>query len=252
MVKKSNTPIIFAVMVLIVGSLACSSAKPSPKPTETPIPATTTATELPTSTPLPTATPDMAATQAYDDLFEQVKEYNVKGYIPSLDGSYTTLGDFSESWAQMNWYQWWTEDRTVSNFVYSGHFSWSTASPTPEISGCGIVFAIQPNDDHYAVFLDKSRILFLHAVSTSQYSHEVGKTRGSGRVNISSPYDADFSLVVKSNHSYVYVDKAFIGEYTLSADSVMEGKIGYTLYSGTNKDYGTKCEITESRLWTFK
>jgi hypothetical protein len=252
MIKKCHNPIILAVMVLIAVSLACSSVNPAPKTTETVIPGTAIATEVPTSTPLPTATPNVAATQAYDDLYEQVKVYNDKGYISTLDGSYTPLDDFSESWAQMNWYQWWTDDRTVSNFVYSGHFSWSTASPTPEISGCGIVFGIQPNKDHYAVFLDKSRILFLHAVSTSRYSNEVGKTRGTGRVNIGSPYDADFSLVVNGNHSYIYVDKAFVGEYTLSADSIMQGNIGYTLYSGTNKDYGTKCEITDSRLWTFK
>jgi hypothetical protein len=32
----------------------------------------------------------------------------------------------------------------------------------------------------------------------------------------------------------------------------MEGPMGFTLFSGTNKDYGTKCEITNSTLWTFK
>jgi len=35
-------------------------------------------------------------------------------------------------------------------------------------------------------------------------------------------------------------------------DSNMDGKFGYTLLSGTNKDYGTKCEITNGRLWVFK
>jgi hypothetical protein len=71
-------------------------------------------------------------------------------------------------------------------------------------------------------------------------------------VNITSPYEADFSLVLNDNHVYVYVDKAFVSEYTLSVDSNMQGWFGYTLLSGTNKDYGTKCEITNGRLWTLK
>jgi hypothetical protein len=254
--KEYRFPSLLFSMILIVSVLtSCSPAKPAPTPTATLVPpptATATATKRPTSTPRPTATPNLAKTQAYNDLYDQLKVYKDAGNISTLDGEYATLEDFNENWAQMNWYQWWTQNRYVTNFVFNGHFSWSTASETPELSGCGIVFDIQPNYDHYAVFLDKARILFLHAVSTSQYSHEVGKTRGTGRVNISSPYNADFTLIVNSYHAYIYVDNKFVGEYTLSTDSKFNGQIGYSLNSGTNKDYGTKCEITDARLWTFK
>ena len=250
--KKRYSPFILAGMILIVVSLACRSATTTPKPTETLIPATMTATGSPTSKPRPTDTPNIAATQAYEDLYEQLKVYKDKGYIPNLEGSYILLNNFSKSWVHINWYEWWTQDRLITNFVFNGHFSWSTASATPEISGCGIAFGIQSNHDNYAVFLDKSRILFQHKVSTSKNAYEVGKTRGTGRVNISSPYNADFSLIVNGYHAYVYVDKAFIGEYTLSTDSIMYGKFGYSVLSGTNKDYGTKCKITNGRLWTFK
>jgi hypothetical protein len=196
MLKIHNNPVILAVLLLgIVLTVSCGTAKPAPKPvapTATLIPPTVIATKRPTSTPRPTATPNIAATQAYNDFFEQVKEYNNKGYVSTLQGDYSVLDDFTESWAQLGWYRWWPQDKSIGNFVYSGHFSWEAASQTPDITGCGIVFAIQPNNDHYAAFLDKSRILFLHALSTSKYSNEVGKTRGTGRVNISSPYNADF------------------------------------------------------------
>ena len=232
--------------------LACGAIQPIPAtalPTETPLPST--ATPVPTATLEPSPTPDAAATQAYDDFYAQVKEYHDKGYFTSLDGSQTLLDDFSENWPQIGWYQWWPSDVVVTNFVYSGHFQWSVASQTPEVSGCGIAFGIQDDGSNYTFFLDKSRILAERYIASSNSSRAIGKTRGSGRVNISSPYEADFSLVLNANHVYVYVDKAFVGEYTLSVDSNMKGQFGYTLLSGTNKDYGTKCEITNGRLWTL-
>jgi hypothetical protein len=258
MIKNPLSRIRLAVLVLGLALLACSAVQTAP-PTAVPtiqLPPTAillpTETLVPTSTPRPSATPDEAATQAYEDFYAQVKEYNDKGYFSSLEGSQTLLDDFSESWPQIGWYQWWPTELVVTNFVYSGHFKWSVASQTPEVSGCGIAFAIQDDGSNYTFFLDKSRILGLQYIGGSNNTKAIGKTRGSGRVNITKPYEADFSMVLNDNHVYVYVDKAFIGEYTLSVDSNMDGKFGYTLLSGTNKDYGTKCEITNGRLWVFK
>ena len=86
-----------------------------------------------------------------------------------------------------------------------------------------------------------------------QNAYEVGKTSGTGRVDIESdPAEADFSLVVSGNIAYVYVNKEFIGEYTFSEDFQMDGKLAYSLLSGTNKDYGTKCDMTNVQLWQLK
>jgi hypothetical protein len=50
-------------------------------------------------------------------------------------------------------------------------------------------------------------------------------------------------------YSYVLVDGELIGEYTLSQSRPLEGNVGLTLLSGTNKDYGTRCEMTNLHLW---
>ncbi|GAB4504577.1 MAG: hypothetical protein Fur0043_15710 [Anaerolineales bacterium] len=112
-----------------------------------------------------------------------------------------------------------------------------------------MVFGIQDNDDHYAAFLDKSRILFLMSRGPSVYL--VGKTRGSGRVNFGNPAEADFAIAVKGQKAYVSVD-GDVTEYTLSVDQPSSGRFGLTLLSGTNSGYGTRCEMTDLILWTPK
>ena len=54
-----------------------------------------------------------------------------------------------------------------------------------------------------------------------------------------------------NNHAYVYVDDKFIGEYTLSQDKILKGIFGYGIISGTNRDFGTRCEITNARVWSL-
>ncbi len=253
MLKTPFAPILSASLALILISLACGSAAPTPTPTSTPVPATATATKKPTPTPRPTATPNFAATQEYKDFYSQVKGYYDKGQLASTNGTYKALDDFSESWPQIDWYQYWPAHDAISDFLFSAHFRWSAASQTPDVSGCGLVFAYQQNGDHYAVFLDRSRVLVVHAdVSKDNRSYEVGKTRGTGRVSFGNPAEADFALAVNSYHAFVYVNKELIGEYTLSVDSVMKGELYYTLLSGTNKDYGTRCEMTHVRLWIIQ
>jgi len=40
-----------------------------------------------------------------------------------------------------------------------------------------------------------------------------------------------------------------VGEYTLAKSKILRGDVGLSLLSGTNKDFGTRCEMTEIRLW---
>lgn len=235
--------------IFLLLTVGCSTFAPQPTATATNTPLPPTATKRPTSTPRPTATPNVAATQQYEAFYSMLQDFAEKGYVATTDGETQTFKPFKEEWAQRNWYQWWPETTVDSDFVFSGHFKWATAGSTSEDSGCGIIFGIQENDDHYAVFLDKSRILFLMARGT--YAYNVGKTRGSGRVTYTPPAEADFVVAVKGQTAYVSVD-GDVTEYTLSKDQTTRGDFGLTLLSGTNKDYGTRCEITDMILWTAK
>jgi hypothetical protein len=132
----------------------------------------------------------------------------------------------------------------------SAHLKWSSAYKSPDISGCGFVFGEQENGDHYAVFLDRSRVYF---VQTDQYYYPIGTTRGNGVVNFGNPFDkpveADFTVVVNDAYAYVLVDTELVGEYTLAQSRAPRGQLGLALLSGTNKDFGTRCEMTNLHAW---
>lgn len=256
-------PLVHFFLALVLVSLACSSATPEPQPTSTPQPtdtpaptatktATPTNTPRPSPTPRPTKTPNLAATQKYEGFNAETQKYFELGYLKSNEGKIEEIDDFYYEWAQLNWYSWWPLGRNVSDFYLSAHFAWESAYRNADDSGCGIVFAIQPNKEHYSVFLDRTKIVFLDADSRYAYSRTVGKTRGTGRVKFDMPAEADFTLIVKGAYAYVLVDGELIGEYTLSQSRNLKGDIGLSILSGTNKDYGTKCEMTNIRLWTPK
>lgn len=239
---------------------ACAPQK-LPDATSTSVPARTivptatdqltpTKTMVPTNTPRPTATPNLAATQKYDGFNREIQSYYDSGYVARTNGDIEEFDDFAVEWAQLGWYQWYPLGREVSKFAMTAHFKWTSASKNADESGCGFAFDIQPDNGHYAVFLDRSKIIFLDADSSyGSYARSVGKTSGSGRVKFDNPAEADFTLIVNGIDAYVLVNNELIGKYTLSKSRVLQGDVGLTVLSGTNKDYGTRCEMTDIHLF---
>jgi hypothetical protein len=248
MIKRKALLVI--CLMFMMGCSMFGMGAPTATPTQTTVPFTPTKTLRPTSTPRPTATPNISQTKSYDDIFSDVEKFKDEGLISSTKGEYSALDDFSETMAQRGWLQYWNYNFIVKNFVYKAHVSWSTAGETNETSGCGIVFAVNKKgegNNYYGVVLDKTRIFF--SSTYGGYYYDMGKSRGTGKVSFGNPAEADLTLLVYDYKANVYVDDEFIGEYTLSKDRELEGKFGYGIISGTNKDYGTRCTITESRMW---
>lgn len=255
--KHTLSKLSFIMLLLLLLSSACSTfAPPVPTSTSTPQPTATetavpTKTPRPTSTPKPTITPNLAATQHMGDMQAEAQSYFDQGYLATADGKFMEYDDFKEEWAQLGWYSWWTLDQNAKDFYMSAHFKWTSAYRSADLSGCGFAFAIQEDNDHYAVFLDRSKVYF---VETAEYYRPFSPTRGTGRVDFGNPFDkpveADFTLIVKGTTAYVLVDGELLGEYTLAQSKNLRGGLGLTLLSGTNKDFGTRCEMTNIRVWT--
>jgi hypothetical protein len=207
-----------------------------------------------TRTPRPTRTPNLQATQEIEEWNAEVQAYFDAGYLPTSKGKLLRYVDFTAEWAQLNWYK---PSRTfnikVGNFLMSGHFKWLSAYRQADTSGCGFLFGVQQDDDHYGVILDRSKILFIDMDYSYGYYRPMGTTRGTGRVNFGNPFDhpmeADFSLIVKDTYAYVFVNKELVGEYTLARSRSTYGYLGLAVLSGTNKDFGTRCEFTNLRVW---
>ena len=252
MERKNPNPILSSLLLLILVSLACGTTSPTPTSTIEPTATSTavpTKTPRPSPTPRPTQTPNLAATQRTEELKDEVQAYLDKGYLTTTDGRFIELEDFSYDWAQLGWYNWLPLGESASDFVLSGHFKWDSAFKNSDISGCGFIFSLQENNDHYAVFLDRSKVFFLITDRARGFSKPVTPTRGTGRVKFDYPAEADFTLIVKGPYAYVLVDGAVVGEYTLAQSRPLFGNLGLTVLSGTNRDYGTRCEMTNLHLW---
>lgn len=252
-----KTSILLLLIVLISACVpqkmpnATATSLPTSKvvPTSTDLP-TPSMNLVPTNTPRPTATPNLAATQKYEGFNQEIQSYYDVGYVAHTNSNIEEFDDFSVAWAQLGWYQWYPLGKDVLNFSLSAHFKWMSASKTADASGCGFVFAIQPDNGHYAVFLDRNKVIFLDGDSSyGSYARSVGKTSGSGRVKFNNPAEADFTLIVNGIDAYVLVNNELIGKYTLSKSRVLQGDVGLTVLSGTNKDYGTRCEMTNIHLF---
>lgn len=221
---------------------------PTVQPTETPKP---TETPLPTQTPKPTSTPNIAATQKYDDFYSLLEQIKNDGYISTTDGKTIELDPFKEDMAQIGWLRYWpieSADPIYSDFVFKAKFNWSSAATNPDSSGCGFVFGIQDNGDYYAVYLTNKNITF--ALKRGSNLYRVGKTSGTGVYAFDNPAEAEFVVAVHDQKAYVLVD-GVPTLYRLSADQTTNGYIGNSVLSGTNSDYGTRCEATEMLLWTM-
>jgi hypothetical protein len=268
MPRKPTTTLLFTTLCLILILCSCSAPTLSATPTSAPAPTATLAvtatnTRPPSFTPLPTRTPYLtgtaqaiiAKTEAQIDFEKRIEEterYYDLGYLNTTSGTYRKYTDFNEEWAQLGWYYWWPRNDIATNFYMSAHFKWSSAYRSADVSGCGFIFGLQENSDHYAVFLDRSVIEFLSA-GADVYASRLGTTRGTGRVDFNNPADepveADFTLIVKDAYAYVLVNGDVVGEYTLAQSRPYKGWLGLTLLSGTNRDFGTRCEMTNIYAW---
>lgn len=241
--------------VIVIASLACGTTPapatntPAPTETDTAVP-TRTATPSPTATLRPTRTPNLAATARAEELQNEVASYLERGYISTDQGRFRELDDYVNEWAQLGWYNWLPIGRTEGDFFLSAHFAWTSAIESSNTAGCGFIFSLQENGDHYAVFLDRSIVFFLITDRSRGFSRPVSPIRGSGRVDFDYPAEAAFTLSVKGNTAYILVDDNFVGQYGLARSRPIAGDLGLTVLSGTNRDFGTRCEMTNLHLWT--
>jgi hypothetical protein len=216
------------------------------EPTATPSP-TNTLAPTGTSTPRPSPTPNLAATEAYTKQQALIGKFYDAGYITTRDWRYSRVSTFSDEWAKLNWYEWKPVGvKTSADFIIRTDISWESASNTPEDSGCGFVFRKQANDDHYVVYISMNGTIRA-AHNLNKRWTEMGVAHyGEGSLNGSH----NFTLLVKGNTFTVLVDDNLVKKYTGFKDKLADGDLDYTVVSGTNKGFGTRCTFTNTQVWT--
>jgi len=253
--KTSKYVLCFSMLAILLAS-GCGAA-PTPEPTliptiadtatSTPMPTETftpTATLVPTKTPIPTATPNIAATHIYDGLQAMIQQLVTEKIVPSADGKYRALDDYSDSFAKSRYYGWKTyDDFTASNFIIQAKVVMENATNEDVYkAGCG--FAIVNTFDSHGIFF---------ALDGNANYWDNGYSRGTNYLD-NTLYEANpdgltLSLVLynKALNFYVNGRKALSG-VTIYGEPF---NIGPAILSGTSEGFGTRCTFSEMAVWEF-
>jgi hypothetical protein len=188
-------------------------------------------------------------TEQVGPVYEIVERLFADGTLSTTEGRYHRLDDFDQSWAQIDWYQWWRTGLVMENFVVRVDAEWESASKYANwfTSGCGFVFSEKSAWNHYASFL---------ALDGNVYNSRVRDNIGTllpggyfGRLDVPAG-SAELVLVVDQKVVSFYVNGKRVSRYT--DNSITKGDFSLTLNSGTNLDYGTRCKMKNIDVWELK
>ena len=178
-----------------------------------------------------------------------IQSFSNDGYLESTSGTFHAIPDFNETWAQLNWYQWWDTGFAPKDFVITAHTAWESASDTADWwnSGCGFVFREEDEDNHYLAYLGMDEWVYLSRVRGGNWASLGDNAYGSLAI---PKGEADVAMVVEGREIHYFVN----GEHVLSRDDLQdaEGLLGLTLLSGTNKGFGTRCIMSDIALWEIE
>ena len=159
------------------------------------------------------------------------------------------LSNFSVAWAQMNYYDWIPTGHSPVDFRVRAHLALESASDKANWwnSACGFVFRMNARGDHYLALLGLDGWAYFYRNLEGTIT-TLG--RGFHEKPVSLQRQADIELLVEGNSMSFFVD----GEHVLTRedDYLSKGILGFALASGTNKGFGTKCEMTNVDLWDIK
>lgn len=201
-----------------------------------------------------TAEAQLAATAQAQPMYETVQQLYADGVIASMEGEFTRASDFDQSWAQLNWYDMWpvveAYNMDTSHFVVRADFWWDSASDNANWnqSGCGFAMYDLETKRHHFVFLGMdgyANLLYNDGGRSAYY-----KAKKLTDAKSIPQGEAEFVLAVQDQTITVYVNGEQAFSYT--EPIYKPGVLVYSLVSGSNKDFGTRCKMTNVGLWAMR
>jgi hypothetical protein len=185
-------------------------------------------------------------------MYDLVQGLVKDGVLSSGEGVNTRLPDFNEAIAQINYIFPIPTGYSPKNFVLKTDMAWDSASRTANWfnSACGFIFHIGEDGSYYSasLALDGNVYLDMHKPG-SRYINTIGRWFY-GKVEIPKG-SAKFMLVVTEDQITVFINDKLVHSYKNEL-AYRTGLLAYSIISGTNKDYGTRCTLTNSDLWELK
>jgi hypothetical protein len=190
-----------------------------------------------------------AATEQAQPMADLLTTLQTDGWLTSTDGEFTPMIDFDESWAQINWFQWYPTFLSPTSFVIRADITYESASDVANWfnSGCGFVFRYEDNDNFYVTFMKLDG-----NVEVSRWHNGYGTTLQNsyyGKLDLPRG-SAEMVLIAEGPSIIILINGQKV--VRLSDSVFTSGDLFYTLVSGTNKDFGTRCKMTNVGLWELK
>lgn len=209
-----------------------------------------TATEMAASKLTSTAAVYATATShavAFLDIIQQLKD---DGVVTSTEGDYYRPEDFEGSEARINQPFVYFLGIEAADFAIAADMEWESASMNANwpTSGCGFVYGFKDRYNADLTFLGLDG--YTHSLQYREdrplglfaFQRWGEPERPNGRASV--------LLVVFDKRVSVFVNGALANEFYNSLYT--GGEIGLNVFSGTNKDFGTRCKINNINLFLFK
>ena len=183
------------------------------------------------------------------EFLEILTQLENSGIIPSTEkGQIISYGSFTDNYANMGAAKYYTINE-ADHYVLSTRIIMSSASPVPNgpVSGCGFVLGASPNTtDHLIASIRMDGFLYI-------MGKNLGASLSYGRHYYKSPSiqaEALMTMVVNGSSVSIFID----GNQIFSRnDIVLPGNgFGFSILSGTNKDFGTQCTFEDIFLYTWQ
>lgn len=198
-----------------------------------------------------TATAGVTATAEADKagflaLIDQLK---AEGKVGSTSGEYYQIQDFARSEARMNYFFPSTLGYEAENFVFTANMAWASGGMNADwaVSGCGVLYGIQ-GDGKEAILTYLGLDGYTHTMMgyKNEWPEVAFNKWGKPELPLGK---ARMTMVLWDKRATVYVNDELSSEYF--APLYRPGDLGLTVVSGTNKDFGTMCMMTEIKLFIF-
>jgi hypothetical protein len=250
-IRTEKLFVILVFLMLAVGLAACGGSTEE-EPAEQEVAPTQVEEAAPTqaeqqeepATPVVESAPTEAAPS-----IKELPEV-VMNYFTGTPVSYFVISDYDQSWAQIGWGQYTSIEDPPTNFVIRTDANWSSASDTAnwDQSGCGFVFHAKDTSNLFISYLGLDGSVYVQRL----YNGE-NKILGSvnyGKVDIPEG-SAEIMLMVNGDKIYFFVngEEVYSGSDSLLTGALDSGDLAFILMSGTNKDFGTRCQMKNTDLW---
>jgi len=241
-----------ASLVYALAILACNAG--APKPTVTPVLThtpvhTPTSTLLPTATFTATATPDFMATQDVTAFRLLIQQYFDSGYIPSINGEYQRVDDYSDQYAEQGYYRSVLTGLKAGVFILRADVRIENFQDDFPRAGCGFIY-------HAGQFSQNNEVIFLSQNGNAYYYRPINnprryEIRANYYAEIPNPATVSLTLVVNKRDSYFFVDNKLIFQINTLSTSLLSNW-GFAIVSGSSKEFGTRCTFTNIEFWNVK